>query len=90
MSRLAKRVRADHVLTSAALRARPGVWLVVADYRSPNSAESISHSIRYGRPIGGKHKGAPYAPAGAFEARLELIEDGTRVLARYVGEEASQ
>lgn len=89
MSRRAKRPMADHRAAAQALRDQPGVWLPVGDYRSRISADSLTVTIRYGYPIGnGCH--APYAPAGAFETRIELIDDFTRVHARYIGEEATR
>lgn len=60
-------------------RERPGEWLKVGDYASDQSAYGIAHSIKTGTRI------AAYQPAGAFEARVELTENGARVDARYVG-----
>jgi hypothetical protein len=62
------------------------VWLVVADYRNRGTADRMALAIRDGRPVG--RGSVPYTPAGAFEARLEFVEDGTRIHARYIGEEA--
>ena len=88
MSRLSKRPRVDHQATVARLQANPGVWLPVGDYRSSGSARSLLHRIRTGWPIGTAAYGTPYLPAGAYEARTELVEDGTRVHARYIGEDS--
>jgi hypothetical protein len=85
MSRLSKRPRADHKLTAQALRQRPGVWLVVGDYRNSVSAENLARRIRTGYPIGSPTASTPYEPAGAYESRIEPVEDGTRVHARYIG-----
>lgn len=85
MSRLAKRPRANHEQTAQALRQQPGVWLIVGDYRSTVSANSIAGRIRHGYPIGAREYGTPYQPTGAYESRTELVEDGTRVEARYIG-----
>lgn len=85
MSRLAKRPRADHQHSAQALRQQPGVWQAVGEYRSRQSATDVAHKIRTGYPIGASTAGTPYQPAGAYETRLELIEDGTRVHARYTG-----
>ena len=85
MTRPPKRQRADHQLTAAALRQRPGVWLVVGEYRSNISAEGAARDIRNGYQ---RRDNAPnpYTPAGAFEARMVQTEFGTNILARYIGE----
>lgn len=85
MSRLSKRPRTDHKLTAQALRQRPGVWLVVGDYRNSISAENLARRIRTGYPISPPTSETPYQPAGAYEVRTEPVEDGTRVHARYTG-----
>lgn len=85
MSRLTKRPRVDHKAAARALRAQPGVWLVVGDYRNSVSADNIARRIRAGYPIGHANDGTPYLPARAYESRTELVEDGTRVHARYTG-----
>lgn len=85
MSRLTKRPRADHKQTAAAARRKPGVWVVVGDYRSSISADHMAYAIRSGYRRGSTAGPSPYHPAGAFEARTELVEDGVRVHARYVG-----
>ncbi|MFI0233092.1 hypothetical protein [Streptomyces sp. NPDC017086] len=85
MSRLTKRPRVDHKAAARALREQPGVWLVVGDYRSKTSADSTVTRIRHGYPIGAREYGTPYLPVGAYEARTEPVEDGTRVHARYIG-----
>ncbi|MCX4885931.1 hypothetical protein [Streptomyces sp. NBC_00847] len=83
MSRLARRPRTDHAQTAAALRAKPGVWLPVGEYRARTTADSIAWMIQAARD--NSQSGFQYAPAGSFEARTELTDTGTRVLARYVG-----
>ena len=84
MSRPPKRPRADHKQTAQALRRRPGVWLIVGEYRSNVSAENTARDIRngYSRYPGLQN---PYAPRGSFEARLVQTEFGTNVIARYIG-----
>ena len=88
MSRLSKRARVDHQATAARLQAHPGVWQVVGDYRNRDSANGLAHRIRTGYPLGHADYGTPYEPAGAYEARTELVDDGTRVHARYIGEDS--
>lgn len=88
MSRRAKAPRVDHQATVAALRRTPGRWLLVGDYRNRITADNVATVIRNGRPLGQTGR-APYTPAGAFEARIELVEDVTRIHARYVGGEVA-
>jgi hypothetical protein len=61
-------------------REQAGEWLKVGDYASDQSAYGIAHSVKTGTRI------PAYAPAGAFEARIEPTETGARVYARYVGQ----
>lgn len=88
MSRRAKATRVNHRSVVTALRHQPGVWLPVGDYRNRITADNVATVIRHGRPLG-QTGHAPYTPAGAFEARIELVEDVTRIHARYIGEEAT-
>ncbi|BCM70930.1 hypothetical protein EASAB2608_06264 [Streptomyces sp. EAS-AB2608] len=85
MSRPTKRPHADHTAVAHALRQQPGVWLPVGDYNSRVSADNIAYRIRTGYPLGNTDGSTPYQPAGAYETRTELTEDGTRVHARYTG-----
>lgn len=84
MSRRAKGPRVDHQATAVRLREQPNVWLTVGDYRSSITANDLARRIRNGYPIGASAYGTPYQPTGAYETRTELIEDGTRVHARYL------
>jgi len=83
VSRLARRARVDHAKAAAELRAKPGVWLPVGEYAAGTTACGISRLIRTApaKSISAR----AYAPAGSFEARTELTDTGTLVLARYVG-----
>jgi hypothetical protein len=85
MARPAKRTRVDHQATADRLRAHPRTWMEVGEYQSTISGDGIVRGIRTGvqRHIG--RAPSPYAPAGSFEARMELTEFGVRVFARYVG-----
>lgn len=85
MSRRAKRPMVDHQATAETLRSQPGVWQPVADYRNRGTADRMVRAIRDGLPVG--RGSIPYLPAGAFEAQLEFVEDGTRIHARYISEE---
>ena len=70
--------RTHHFLAAKGLREQPGTEQGVGIYRAPYTARSIVHMITTARiPC--------YAPAGAFEARLVTVDDGTAVHARYVG-----
>lgn len=88
MSRLAKRPAANHQAAAEQLRQQPGVWQPVHEYRSAITAHTVARCIRTGNRMGGTSQN-PYTPAGAYEARTELTEDGIRVHARYIGEEAT-
>lgn len=80
MSRPAKRPRVSHQAAAAKLREHPNEWQVVGTYSSVSGPGMASH-IRTAFLIA-------YEPAGAFDARTEVVEDGTRVHARYIGETA--
>ncbi|MDT0387874.1 hypothetical protein [Streptomyces dubilierae] len=89
MSRPARRPRADHQHTAAEARRRPGTWLTVGDYRNPATVEAMALRIRTGYPLGTAAYGTPYLPAGAFETRTSLTEEGTLLETRFVGGPAS-
>jgi hypothetical protein len=74
----------DHRRIAAELRARPGVWATVGVYRSLATARNVRTQVRC---ASGSY--SAYNPAGAFETRTELVSEGTRVEARYVGAPAS-
>ncbi|MER7813854.1 hypothetical protein [Streptomyces sp. NPDC096153] len=80
MARPPRRPMAKHQQIAANLRANPGQWADVHTYRSRYTAMGIARCIRSnGREANG------YQPAGAFEAEIENVEEGTLVRARYVG-----
>lgn len=85
-----KRPRVNHVATAARLRANPGVWLPVGEYRSAVSADSTARQIRNGYDHHPGRPPSPYVPSGAFESRMEQTEFGVQITARYVGEEAER
>jgi hypothetical protein len=80
-ARLGRRV--NHAAAVAALKAQPGVWLPVGEYRNRLSADDIARRIRLGYPFGSHSYGTPYTPTGAYETRTRLTDDGTLVEARY-------
>lgn|GEM_PF-3457345 len=85
-----KQPRVDHVATAAHLRAHPGEWLPVGEYRSAISADSTAREIRTGFERRPGRPPSPYLPRGAFEARMDKTEFGVQITARYVGEEAER
>lgn len=84
MSRRAPHPRVDHAATAAALRAQPGVWQVVGEYRNVFTAEGMERMIRTGYSDGGRLPGRHYQPAGQYETRATLTDDGTLLEARYL------
>ncbi|WP_338683841.1 hypothetical protein QD712_25550 [Streptomyces acidiscabies] len=81
-----KQARVDHKTVGEALRAQPGTWLTVGEYRNRGSADSVAHWIRVGRGGGTYQIGRWYQPVGAYETRTTLTDDGTLLEARYLGE----
>lgn len=76
----ARRTVISHAEAAAALRAQPGVWLLVGQWQTWAGAWAAADRIR-------SADGAPmYGPAGAFEARTVPVSKGAKVEARYVGE----
>ncbi|MFF2094792.1 hypothetical protein [Streptomyces sp. NPDC058202] len=69
------RPRADHQLAAQQARELPGQWVLVGSYGSTASAVGAASHVRSGRI-------AAYQPAGSFEARTELTDDGTDLHAR--------
>lgn len=53
--------RGVHARVAAQLRARPGEWACIGEYKSQSGAASIASGIRRATP-------SAYSPAGAFEA----------------------
>jgi hypothetical protein len=78
---MSRHIRVDHAQVAATLREQPGKWLTVGEYRNTSSVDTVAHLIRTGR----QYTGTRYQPAGAFEARTQLTDDGTLLEARYVG-----
>jgi hypothetical protein len=87
VSRPARRDRVDHTATADRLKAHPGMWMPVGTYPSSHSADGTINNIATGSLRGGRGP-SKYQPAGAFEARVELTENGFRVVARYTGGDA--
>lgn len=87
MSRPVKRRYVDHTKAAARLRAHPRMWLPVGEYRARTTADGIARAIRNGVPLSRTAGSSPYAPAGSFDARMDLTEFGVQVIARYIGKE---
>jgi hypothetical protein len=70
-----------HAEVAARLRAEPGVWMPVGEYRTWHSAWRTATEIQqaYNKPM--------YEPAGAFQTRTAPTEMGALVEARYVGQQ---
>ncbi|MFF0139737.1 hypothetical protein ACFYRN_25195 [Streptomyces sp. NPDC005227] len=75
MSRPARRPRVDHQVAAQQAREMPGQWVLVGTYPSTASATGAASQVRTARI-------AAYQPAGAFDARTELTENGTDLHAR--------
>ncbi|MFJ1653454.1 hypothetical protein ACIOC2_19105 [Streptomyces sp. NPDC088337] len=78
MSRLKHRPRADHQHAAQQARQMPGQWVLAGTYGSRASAVSASLQVRTGEKI------PAYRPAGTFEARTELTQDGADLWVRYL------
>jgi hypothetical protein len=78
---VSRHTRVDHAKVSAALREQPGQWLPVGEYRNPQTSDRTACMIRTGYHAMARW----YGPAGAFETRTRLTEDGTLLEARFVG-----
>lgn len=79
-----RRDRVDHFAVAAACRANPGVWQLVGEYNSTQSAYGAMGHIEKAL-IKARGQRSAYTPAGSFEARQELTEFGALVEARFVG-----
>lgn len=77
-SRSPLRARVDHDAVAAAARLAPGAWVLAGLYPSSTSAAGVSRNVTKGRM-------AHYQPAGSFEARRELVQDGVKLFVRYTG-----
>ncbi|MFE9391627.1 hypothetical protein [Streptomyces sp. NPDC006784] len=79
MTRPRKRTYPSHAKAAARLREHPGMWMQVAVYPVAYSARGAAHRIRTAYRL------PSYEPAGAFEARVEQLDEGTAVVARWLG-----
>jgi hypothetical protein len=80
VSRLAARPRADHQHAADQARQMPGTWVLAGTYASRASAVSTALQVRTGE------RAPAYRPAGSFEARTEVTQDGADLWVRYVAD----
>ncbi|MCM1964911.1 YqaJ viral recombinase family protein [Streptomyces sp. G1] len=78
LSRSRLRAQVDHGAAAASARLTPGRWVLAGLYSSSQSAASVSRNVRSGANLS-------YTPAGAYEARHELVDDGANLFVRYAG-----
>lgn len=83
MSGLKGRTRtADHQHAAEMARQMPGRWVLAGSYNGTQSAVGAAHQVRTGGKL------PAYRPAGAFQARTELTQDGADLWVRYLGQPA--
>ncbi|WP_416976659.1 hypothetical protein [Streptomyces sp. T028] len=74
--------RPDHQHAAGQARQMPGQWVLAGTYASSASAKDTANQVRTGARI------PAYLPAGSFEGRMELTDDGTDLYVRYVDDQA--
>jgi hypothetical protein len=75
--------RVDHQHAADQARQMAGQWVLAGTYGSRASAVTAAYVVRTGRmPV--------YQPAGAFEARPEITQDGADLWVRYPDREADR
>ncbi|MGW6292437.1 hypothetical protein [Streptomyces sp. NPDC055058] len=82
MSGIQGQKRADHALAAATAREMPGQWVLAATYNARATAVSSALQVRTGERL------PHYRPAGSFEARYEVTQDGADLYVRYVDGDA--
>jgi hypothetical protein len=78
VSGLKARPRADHQHAADQARQMPGTWVLAGTYASRASAVSAALQVRTGERL------SAYRPAGTYEARTELTDDGADLWVRYI------
>ncbi len=68
--------RADHAAAAEGLREMPGIYLPVDTYTTSDAAALMALSVQAGD--------GHYAPAGAYDARIDAVDGGTRLYVAYV------
>lgn len=80
MARWKKRSVANHMERAAECRRHPSVWVEIGSYNCSQSAKSTARFIRTA-----DERTPQYRPAGAYQTRVRLTDDGAVVFARYTG-----
>ncbi|QGZ53293.1 hypothetical protein GPZ77_34245 (plasmid) [Streptomyces sp. QHH-9511] len=75
MARHAKRPYVKHAARAAEMRDQPGTWIEVGIYRS--RPVSMAREIRTAERL------VSYQPPGAYETRIDLVDTGYALYARY-------
>ncbi|MFI1767470.1 hypothetical protein ACH41H_36225 [Streptomyces sp. NPDC020800] len=68
----------DHQEAARQARQMPGTWVLAGLYGSRASAVSASLQVRTGERI------PAYLPAGSFQARTEVTQDGGDLYIRFI------
>ena len=79
MSRPKSRPRADHQHVADQARQLPGQWVLAGAYNSSSSASHAAGLVRNASDSSMRF----YRPAGAFETRTELTDDGADLWVRH-------
>lgn len=74
--------RISHTVIAERLRANPGAWAHIGNYKTARSSAAMAGSIK-------RASWRAYEPKGAYEAHSRKVGDEYRVYARYIGEESS-
>lgn len=77
MSRPKSRARVDHQHAADQARQMPGQWVLAGTYGSRASAQAAGNQVRTG------DRAPAYPPAGSFEARTRVTQDGADLWVRY-------
>ncbi|MFD1656944.1 hypothetical protein ACFSL4_01515 [Streptomyces caeni] len=80
MSRLKARPRPDHQHAAQQARQMPGQWVLAGTYQSRASAVAAAFQVRTGERV------PAYRPAGTYEGRPEVTQDGADLWVRYLGQ----
>ncbi|MFE6362923.1 hypothetical protein ACFVP3_23355 [Streptomyces sp. NPDC057806] len=78
------RARTDHQHAAQQARQIPAQWVLAGTYGSRASAVSAASQVRSGDRL------PAYRPAGSFEARSEVTQDGVDLWVRYVADPAAR
>ncbi|WP_432169118.1 hypothetical protein [Streptomyces sp. 1222.5] len=81
MSGHSTRTLTDHQAAARQARQLPGQWVLAGLYSSRASAVSAALQVRTGERI------PAYLPAGSFEARTEVTQDGADLWVRYIADQ---